>query len=333
MNRPDNRPARTLSRIAYVTLGLALGALGLYFSLRGVEWSAVLEALQDVRPAWLMLGISGSIGVAVLKATRWYRLFVPDHRDLEWRSVLATLILAQTVNVIVPVRGLGEALRIGVLTGRFSISALRVSGTIVLEKFLDMISLALLALVVAPITVRILDRPILLRISLLLIGIACLGIVLTVRFQATLKKWFARWPIVARLLGQVLQGFNALQSSAMVGELAGWTLAIRGLSLISLSAALRSTRVTAPLLAILVLHILLNFSYLLPTPPGLIGLVQYVSVLVLGFFDVARAQTLGAGIILHLTILSPHLLLSLPAWAYVWSLARGQPETSPVRHE
>jgi hypothetical protein len=330
LNSTDDTPTKRLPRIVYIVLGLILGGLGLYFSLRDVQWPAVLEALTKVRWAWLILAVSSSIGVAVLKATRWYRLFAPDHRHLDWRSVLATLLLAQTVNVIVPVRGVGEALRIGVLTGRFSVSALRVSGTIVLEKFLDMLSLALLALVVTPITVRVLDRPILSKAFLLLIGTVCLGIVLTVRFQRVIKQWLTRWPIAERLLDQVLQGFNALQSSVMVGELGGWTLAVRGLSLVSLFAALRSTRVTVPLLGILALHILLNFSYLLPTPPGMIGLVQYVSVLVLGFFGVARPQTLGAGIILHLTILSPHLLLGLPAWAYVWSLAQGEQDSSPA---
>ena len=319
-----------------VVLALAVGGLGLFLSLRGVRWAAVVEALKGVRREWLALAVVSSAGVAALKATRWYRLFVPDQDSLAWGSVLATLILAQTVNVMVPVRGLGEALRVGMVTRRFPVGALRVGGTIILEKSLDLASLSLLALAVAPISAQIVGEPILSTGILLLVGGGLVGMALAVRFRGRLRGWLGRWPglwpgpwpRVARPLEQLLKGFNALRSGDRAWEPVVWTAAVRCLSIVSLLAALRSVGIPVPLLGIVVLHVLLNFSYLLPTPPAMVGLVQYVTILVLGFFGVARAEALGAGVVLNLTIMSPYLLFGLPAWLYAWGFS---PHRVPLR--
>jgi hypothetical protein len=304
-----------------IVIALAVGGLGLFLSLRGLRWSAVVGALEEVQRGWLALAVLSSVGVAVLKATRWYRLFVPDQDRLAWCSVLATLVLAQTVNVIVPIRGLGEALRVGMVTRRFPVSALRVGGTIVLEKWLDLASLSLLALAVAPVSVEVVGEQILSTAVLLLIGGGLVGMALMVRFRERLRRWLGRWPRVARLLEQLSEGFNALRSGDVAWEPVAWTGGVRCLSLVSLLAALRSVGIPVPLLGIILLHVLLNFSYLLPTPPGMIGLVQYVTILVLGFFGVARAEALGAGVVSNLVILSPFLLFGLPAWLYVWGFS------------
>jgi uncharacterized membrane protein YbhN (UPF0104 family) len=186
-----------------------------------------------------------------------------------------------------------------------------------------------LALAVAPVSVEVVGEQILSTAVLLLIGGGLVGMALMVRFRERLRRWVGRavgpWPglgaKVAQLMDQLLRGFNALRSGDVAWEPVAWTGGVRCLSLVSLMAALRSVGIPVPLLGILVLHVMLNFSYLLPTPPAMIGLVQYVTILVLDFFGVARAEALGAGVVLNLTILSPFLLFGLPAWLYVWGVS------------
>ena len=60
-----------------------LGGLGLYLSLRDVEWNTVGETLRAVRPVWLILAVVCVVGVAWLKAMRWYSLFTPNDRHLD----------------------------------------------------------------------------------------------------------------------------------------------------------------------------------------------------------------------------------------------------------
>lgn len=317
--------ARIWRPLATVVLGLAVGGAGLALSFRGVSWPAVVDALRQVRGGWLALAALSSAGVAVLKAGRWYRLFVPDQRSLDLLAVMATLIVAQMVNVVVPIHGGGEALRIGLITRRFPVGALRVSGTIVLEKLLDAASLGLLGLAVAPVTAQLVGSPGLSRVVLLLVAGVLLASVLAMRYRNHIRRRFAQWPRFAGWVDQLMSGFNALGSRDIAWEPVAWTALVRCLSLVSLVAALQSTGLSVPLLGIVALDVLLNVSYLLPTPPALIGLVQYVTVLALGFFGITGAPTVGAGIVVHLTILAPYLLFGFPSGIYVWgfSLPRG----------
>lgn len=308
-------------RVTAVVLGLAVGGVGLALSFRGVSWPGVMEALAHVRGGWLAAALLSSAGVGVLKAARWYRLFVPDQRGLEFLAVGTTLIVAQMINVVVPIHGGGEALRIGLIARRFPLSALRVSGTIVLEKLLDAASLGLLALAAAPVTAQHVGSPALSRLALAVAAGVLLASALAMRYRNPIRRRLSGWPRIAGWVDQVLSGFNALESGNLAWEPVMWTALVRCLSLVSLAAALQSMGLSVPLLGIVALDVLLNVSYLLPTPPALIGLVQYVTVLALGFFGIAGAPTVGAGIVVHLTVLAPYLLFGLPAGVYVWSFS------------
>ena len=304
-------------QIVYLGVGLTLGAVGLYLSLRSVNWSAVLAALRAVRPGWLIPAVLCVVGVASLKAARWHRLFAPDHHTLDWWSLLSILILAQVVSIAVPVRGGGEMLRVGLMSRRFSVSALRASGTIVVEKLVDLLALGMVALAIAPLAAQVVGQRILSAALWLLGAGALLALTLVVRFRRSLWRRLSRWRVAARFVDQLLSGFNALRSVALAFELVGWTVAVWILSFASLFWVLRASCVTIPLWGVVVLLLLLHLGYVLPTPPGLIGLVQYVCVLVLTFFGVARDQTLGTGIVLHLVLVLPLLLLAFPAWLRV----------------
>ncbi len=294
-----------------------IGGLGLYLSLRGVNWDTVSTTLQAVRPGWLTLAVAGVVGVALLKATRWYYLFTPDHRTLDWWSLLSILILAQVVNIAVPIRGGGEILRIGSATRRFPVSALRIGGTIVVEKLVDLLALGLIALIVTPLIAQITGQPIFSIALWLLAAGMLLGIALAVRFRRPLWNLLSRWPVAACFLDQLLKGFSVLRSTASICKLVGWTTAIWALSLASLFWTLRATHVAIPFWGVLMLLLLLNLGNFLPTPPGLIGLVQYMCVLVLTSLGIARDQTLGTSIVLHLVLVLPLLLLAFPAWMRV----------------
>jgi len=304
-------------QVAYAGAGLMLGGLGLYLSLRDVEWNTVWETLRAVRPVWLILAVVCVVGVAWLKAMRWYSLFTPNDRHLDGWSLAAILILAQVVNIVVPLRGSGEMLRIGWVTRRYSINALQVGGTLVVEKLTDLLVLLGIALAVLPWVAQIVGRTVFIFALWLLVAGVLIMTAVVVRFRGAFADRLGRWPLAARYLDQVFGGFSALRSVNSTWELTGWTLAVWVLSFASLFGTLQAAQIAIPVEGGGVLLLLLYLSFLLPTPPGLIGLVQYVCVLVLTFFGVTRDRALGAGIVLHLVLVLPLLALAFPAWLYV----------------
>jgi hypothetical protein len=54
----------------------------------------------------------------------------------------------------------------------------------------------------------------------------------------------------------------------------------------------------------------------------MIGVIQYIAILVLGLFGIRRTQALVAGVLLNIVIVSPVLLLTVPSWFRVMMTAR-----------
>jgi uncharacterized protein (TIRG00374 family) len=309
-------------QIVYVSLGLAVGGLGLFLALDEVDGDAVLTALRGVRAEWLLLAVLGVVLVALFKAARWYRLFTPDHQAIDWRALLTILLLAQVSNVAVPIRGVGEMLRVGLTVRRFPVSALRVGGTIVVEKLVDLLALGGIALVSAPVLGKIVGPKALTVTRWLLAASVLVLLLLSIprlapwraRGERSRTSWLGRWLLATRHLDQLSSGFAALRSSAAVWELTGWTVAVWAFSLGSLVCTLQATAVSVPIWGGVMLLLLLHLGFLLPTPPGLIGLVQYVCVTVLTGFDVPRSQAFGTGVVLHLVLVVPLVLGAVLAW-------------------
>ena len=307
---------KALSRWLYGVTGLILGGAALVVSLRGVAWETLTAVMRDVRWPWFGLAVVCSVLVACLKAVRWHRLLAPNLPDLRWPLTLATLILAQTLNLAVPIRGLGETLRVGMLSRKTGGHVLQIGGTLILEKALDTLSLALLGVVLAPMLMAMVESAWVSRL-LILTAVIGIGLFLVVRFHRATLGWLKRWPRLSRWLDRLLSGLDALRSQSRGWEIAGWTAAVRAVSVVSSFLGLRAVRVGVPLRGLVALDIFLNLSFLLPSPPGLIGVVQYLCILVLGFFGVARAQALVAGMLLNVIIVAPVLLLAAPAWLHV----------------
>ena len=72
MQPSEPKPTLSPARLLYVSLSLALAAVLLYFSLRGLDWSSVLATLRSVRPERLALWFAFIIILSFpLRAARW----------------------------------------------------------------------------------------------------------------------------------------------------------------------------------------------------------------------------------------------------------------------
>lgn len=301
-------------QVTYVALGLIIGGLGLYMALEDVDSGAVLSALRGVHVGWLLVAVLGVVFGALLKSMRWYRLLGSKDQVVDWRSLLTILLVAQVGNVVVPIRGVGEMLRVGLTARRFPVGALRIGGTIVVEKLVDLVALVGILLLSLPVIGELVGPSTFTVTRWSLAAGALLVLLVVVAMGASWRGWLGRWLLSTRHFDQLSSGFAALRSRASVWELMGWTVAVWAVSLASLVCTLEATRIAVPLWGGVLLLVLLHLGFLLPTPPGLIGLVQYVAVEVLTRFDVSRSQAFGVGVVLHLVLVLPLLLCAVLAW-------------------
>ncbi len=315
---PRLQPVPLLGRLL---AGVSLGGIALWWAMRGVELQPLGRALLGASSFWVMLALLGVVAVVLVKAMRWRVLYGPVQPSF-WQ-LLAALAAAQMVNLLIPIR-LGELLRIAFIkrAGQPGVVTLT---TIIVEKSLDLVTtglvaVALLVLSVAP---PWLQQPL---EGLALTGLALLGglallWLLRERLDRRLTPGPAqangrlgRWQQYFLVTGHTMfQTFETSAKSSKLGWVLFWSLAGWSLSLLTIMALLAAFRLDLPLTAALTLMLAVNSSNILPSPPALLGLMQLIAVIVLGYYGVPRSSALGFGIILNLVTVVP--LVVLGSWA------------------
>jgi len=141
------------SRRITVAIGLLIGGLFLWLSLRDVQLSAVASSLRSA-DLWMAIPFLLSLALFYwLKAVRWSILLRPT-RDIPARDLVPAMMIGFAGNNVLPVR-LGELLRVFALGKEQYISISTVFGTVVLERVFDVVTLLLLltaALYASPFT-------------------------------------------------------------------------------------------------------------------------------------------------------------------------------------
>jgi uncharacterized membrane protein YbhN (UPF0104 family) len=296
-----------------ITLGAAIGLVCL--ALARADYRLVVPALLAV------LLVAGG------KARRW-QLLCSSRPRIGLPRLLGIMLVGQLFNIALPVR-LGDLLRVyllGRLEGESKAWAL---GTIVVEKGIDYIVLclalgAVVTFALAPQWLRGAAQDVLVATG------AITGLILA---SLTARRW---WPFLARrgsgLLPSLLQRGLGDNLDALVSgfEVLGhwpthlrvwlWSALIWALSALTVYLLFLSFGLGLSFTAAWVLLLALQVSTPVSSSPGLVGVVHYACVLVLAAFDVGHEQALAYGIVLHLVIVTPIVLLGLVAlWRY-WGI-------------
>jgi glycosyltransferase 2 family protein len=134
-------------RTALLFVGsLALGGGLLWLALRGVDFSSVGEALETADWAWALPLVLVTLLSHAIRAWRWTLLLgalpeaPPDAPRRLFGLAFGSTLIGYLVNAVIP-RG-GEVARAGNLASRSSITFAGAMGTVVVERVVDVIMLA-----------------------------------------------------------------------------------------------------------------------------------------------------------------------------------------------
>ncbi len=264
---------------------LAAGIL-LYLALRGVDGAEAWRIMSTARWSLLIAATAVVLASPLLRAWRWGALF-PDRPDF-WQMVRA-IVTGQTINFAVPFRT-GDVARAVMIPGR----KLHAAGTIGLEKFLD-------ALVFAGICAALpfywavpdwLQKP---RYSILVLAAVGLVLAAGLAIPARTRRYAAQ-------TGKKLPLIVFLTVILWIsGAVVNWLI-------------FHSLGIQAGWLAAIVLLVILQAGVAVPSTPGKVGVFQYLAVLGLGLFGVAKSPALVCGLVLHLIVFLPAALLAAFFW-------------------
>ena len=138
---------KTLRSILKILLPLALGGIILWWMYRGMDWETLRVAVtSEMNWTWMWLSFPFGILAQVFRALRWRQLLKPLKEHARVHTGINAVFLSYASSLVVP--RVGEVLRCGVLKRYDGCSFTRGVGTVVTERVVDMVMIAVLSLVV-----------------------------------------------------------------------------------------------------------------------------------------------------------------------------------------
>ncbi len=308
-------------------LGLTLGAVALTLALRRGESWQWIGILRHIHWPWYGLAWIAVLAVSAGKAWRWQVLYPASARPVPWRDHFAVLLIAQTLNMLIPVR-LGEIARLGLMQQAHRSLGMTL-GTIAAEKALDLITTGALLLVALPVLVwtdarwtalTVLGSGVFVVMVLIILGLTH---AFWLRILARLPR--PRDPRLAALEEQALRLPRALLEWAAQLSWQRWMVAcllsvgVWGVSILGIALVLWAFDFYS-WLAALSLMLAITFTNLLPQPPALVGTVLFVTQEILVALGWSHDQGLAVGAALNLAMVMP--IVAGGVWATMTRLAR-----------
>lgn len=147
-------------------ISVALAAVLLYFSFRGVNWADFLAGLKNCRWKWIFVAMAAGVMSFWLRGLRWRRLLLPIDRTTSRKVAYNAVCIGNLANLVLP--RIGEFVRCGFITrhsaavqdssadtdnasaaGKPRMASYdKVLGTVVLERSWDVLTLLCLVAVV-----------------------------------------------------------------------------------------------------------------------------------------------------------------------------------------
>lgn len=135
-----------LKNIISTIFSIVLAAGFLYLAFRGKDVNALWSSLIDVHWSWFIILFAGSTLSHLIRAWRWKYLLYPIKPDISIRNTFSVTMIGYLINNVVP--RLGEFVRPYAMKKLEGVSKSATMGTIVLERILDLVTFALVTLVV-----------------------------------------------------------------------------------------------------------------------------------------------------------------------------------------
>ncbi len=299
--------------------GLLLGALGLWLVLRDTSLPAVKTALQQAQPGYVSLALLVIVCTGAVKSWRWQLLYYPQSPLPSYAALFWSLHLGQLVNSVLPFLRAGDLVRIVDVDRRTRVGKSRTLGTLVVEKVLEMITLALTVLIMVPFLVV----PSFVRDSGLVIagtGLFALCFLWLVAYETPIILRFTT-AIVSRFPGRIarrllpilesgLGGLVALRSRRAVAGLLGSSMLVGILYVLTPAILFKALNIDLGMVEGAAVHTVLSVGTLPSWAPANVGVFEFLVAYMLRFFGEGDGGLILAyTILLHLIVLLPQIVL------------------------
>jgi uncharacterized protein (TIRG00374 family) len=289
-----------------VIAGLALSALLVWLSIRGIEFRGVMDGFRTIRSGYVLPAVAAMFLMQLLRSIRWGFILRPIGK-VDQLSLFSVTSVGFLAIIAIPAR-LGELARPYLITKKSRIPMSSALGTIFVERVLDSLTILIIAMVALFFTPQ---PPWLVRSSVLFLlvtlALFAVMILMIVRRETTfrvLAPLIGRLPAryagaVNRLIGHFIEGFRIMVDPALLLFVTLLSIVIWLVDVLAIYLLFLAFGLDLPVSAAFVLMIILIIGIAIPTAPGFIGNWHYACRLGLGLFGIPETDAVTFAIIYH----------------------------------
>ncbi len=306
------------SRLFRIVFGIFLSFLTLILSFQSLSFEDIIGVFSQVNWKWVAATVPIIIVHHLSKTFRWKVLLIQQTRRIKSKSLLASLMISQMINLVVPVRA-GDVTRIqqiGVLGPGRSFVLI----TLVVEKVFDMVAYGVLFLILL-VSIS-LPRWIHNSGILFLILAGTLFVSLLAVFKYRIEILLIMQPFLEKIpdryrdrflvkVQSVFSGLAIIENNRILRLVLFWTTISWLASILINYCILLALDLRLPWTAPVLILLGLQAGISLPSVPMKIGIFEYICVLVLQIYGVNQVVGLSYGILLHLLVILPILASGL----------------------
>lgn len=320
-SEPTSKAARNWQRYwPWINLGIAILLIlaGIWLIQATIGWSNVWEAVRLADGRFIFLALCVMVITVCAKAWRWGLLLTPTAEKVPYPALFWSTMLGQYVNMILPLFRLGEIARAYAINYQTGISKVRALSTMVVEKTLDLIMLALTLAIILPLVVL----PDIFSENWYLVGLLGTAVLFGLYLLAAQTEFvtrvfigMTRW-LPERLRGKVvpliqsgLEGVAALRSKRTSFLLIATSAGITFLAVLTPYILFHAFALPLGLAEAALVDSALSVTAAPPSTPGQIGIFEGTVTFVLAqLTELSSAILVSFAIVYHLVVLIPKII-------------------------
>lgn len=301
-----------------LALGIILGAILVYLSIRGIHYQDVVQGFRTIRYRYALPALISLFLVQAVRSFRWGVILSPIVKidQLSLFSVTSVGFLAITA---VPAR-LGELARPYLITKKGQIRMCAAVGTILVERVFDCLTVLLMFLFVlsfAPLPLW------LVRSSMIFLGITLLILAgmtsMIVKREASLRilnSVFRRLPErytlkLNYLFHQVIDGFQIMTDPGRLFQVISLSIVIWLMDVAAIYFMFLASGFALPFVAPFIIMIILMIGITIPAAPGFVGNWHFACILGLSLFGIPKAEAFTFSVMFHIICVGLLIVLGL----------------------
>lgn len=283
----------------WVVAGVAIAAVLLWLSLRGIEWRQVGSLLAHASPGWLTFATLLAVVSLFLRAVRW-RVLLNAEGNVSVMTAFWATNAGYFGNNFLPARG-GELVRTFAISANSNLTPAFVLATALSERIADAIALVVAGsavLLTLPIEAGWLAGAIRAFAVAGLAGAAAIAVLPLLGGRLTVLvnrlpvrgEWRSK---VGIALGHALTGMRTFHDARRLAAFSVLTVVVWFLDAVGTAAVATALALSMTLKVAFLLLAALGLASALPSTPGFVGIYQFVAVTVLAPFGVSRNDALA----------------------------------------